>query len=259
MEKGMADFCDVNWGMVLDAVGLEVVMEATRITSVPHPSSGQVRDLFRLPRAVVAEALKFVEQHASACLRSRQEVPSMPIPDPWDAKRRQTLDVQVLRGITQMARLAKQHWGISKQEAAVSQSAARLDLLSEVASQWEAGQRSYYQALQKGDANPPVSTDKQKATKANATGKRPRKRGKTTEERLQDLLSTPSGCGQILGAETIDGIAALIDRSHGSVAGSSAWKKRIKSMLETLEVTSAIERLKYDDERLDRRSDRRRK
>ena len=259
MESRLADFCDVVWQRTLDAAIVAVGIKATSAVAVVPPSVEEMIGLTRLPRLLIEEAVGFAKQHAEVCLLSLGDVPSMPVPDPWDAQRQSDLEARVRRSIGQMIRLGQKHWGFSKDEAAVSQCAANTKLLGEVASQWEAGKRAYHKALQKGEATSSIPNKNLKEAKKKAGNKGRRNRGKTVEEALQDLLRTPEGVKSIFAARTIDGIADLIGFSHGSVAGSVAWRKEIKPMLVTLKSARCLARVEYDERRHHRRSDRRRK
>jgi hypothetical protein len=251
MEGTLADFSDVVWQSMLDAASVEALMKATSAVSAASASVEDMIALVRLPRVLIEEAVGFAKQHAKVCLLSLADLPSMPVPDPWDAKRKADLEARVRRSIGQVLRLAQKHWGFSKEQMAVSQWAASTELLGDLASQWEEGQRAYHKALQNCDAR---SATKQKVTAEKPTKKRRRKRDKTVEETLQELFGTPDGLRKLVEARTIDGIAGLIGVSHGAVGGSKTWP-RIKKKVDEAKWNA---RLEYED-RCDRKPDRRRK
>jgi hypothetical protein len=257
MTSTPADFCEVVWEQVMDMACVDVVMQATAITSAPPQSPEQMAEVFRLPRAVIAEAVDFTERYAAACLEARRDVPSLPIPDPWDAPRRASSEKRVTQAIGRIAQLAERNWALRHPTALVSASNARTTLLCELASRWEQGQRAYHQALQRCNATIPPSTGK--VTTAKAKEKRPRKRGDTTDERLAALRSSPDGVKQILAAGNSTGVGKLIGRCRSAVVSSVVWKTKIKPLFDTLKTDAKYQRLEFEDRRQDRRSDRRRK
>jgi hypothetical protein len=259
MEGALSDFCDVGWQSMLDAASVEALIKATSAVSAAPASVEDMIALVRLPRVLIEEAVGFAKQHANVCLLSLADLPSMPVPDPWDEKRKADLEARVRRTIGQVLRLAQKHWGFSKEQMAVSQCAASTELLGEVASRWEEGQRAYHKALQKCDTATVLPSRGAKAVKEKAAQKRPWKRGKSTDERLAELIGSPEGLEKIFAAKTVDGVAALIKRSHGAVADSPIWKKKIRPMFERLKAENAYSRLEFEERRLDRRSDQRRK
>jgi len=253
MEKQLADFCEIEWQRMLDATSLEVVLEANAIVSAPAETVEAVITLFRLPRALIKEATAFARENAEACLRSRHDVPSMTVVDPWDARRRAMLEERVCLVLDRLVRLTERHWGLPKEATAFSRYNATTDLLREVASKWEQGQLAYHQALQKCDTNANQVDRLIQKTEVPTSRKRPlQKRGDTTEERLRGLLNTQDGVRSILAAGTVDGVASLIHRSHGSVAGSVAWKMEIKPLLERLKAERVYARLECEERRRDR-------
>ena len=254
MTKRLSDYCDVNWNAALEVACLEAVMAATKMTSAPPTSIAEMIGVFRLPQSVIAEAIAFTQQHAAACLEARKDLPSMPIPDPWDSQRLAAVDAGIRRCIDRIAGLAEHKWGVSRQLSAVSRSAAKTEVLSDLAARWEIGQRVYHQELQECNtsAAPPVVSPDETSSKPQR-GKRRRKRHLTTDERLKELASSPEGRRQILAAGKIDGVADLIGRSHGAVAGSPAWKKTIKPLLDAERAERRIARLEWDERRQDRR------
>ncbi len=253
MTKRISDYCDVIWTTVLDVACLDAVTAATKIMSAPPTSIEEMIGVFRLPRSVIAEATDFTERHAAACLESRKAFPAMPIPDPWDLQRLAAVDACIRGCIDRIARLAEQNWGLPRQSSAVSRSAAKMEVLSELADRWEIGQRAYHQELQNCNAtrSPPIAAPD--ATSKPQRGKRRRKRHGTTDERLKELASTTEGRQAILAAGTSERIGKLIDRSHAAVAGSSVWKKKIKPLLDANKTEQKLARLEWDERRSDRR------
>ena len=253
MGKRLSDYCDVAWDAVLTVACLDAVTAATKITSAPPMSVEERIGVFRLPRSVIAEATDFTERYAAACLEARKDFPAMPIPDPWDRQRLASVDAGIRRCIDRIVRLAEQNWGLSSQESAVSRSAAKMEVLSDLADRWELGQRAYHQDLQNCHTatSPPIASPD--ATSKPQRGKRRRKRHGTTDERLKDLVSSEDGRRSILAAGTSERIGELIDRSHAAVAGSPVWKKTIKPLLDTLKAEKKYARFELEERRQDRR------
>jgi hypothetical protein len=249
MEGTLADFSDVVWQSMLDAASVEALMKATSAVSAASASVEDMIALVRLPRVLIEEAVGFAKQHAKVCLLSLADLPSMPVPDPWDEKRKADLEARISRTIGQVLRLAQKHWGFSKEQMFVSQYAASTELLVDLASQWEEGQRAYHKALQKCDA---PSATKQKAATGKPTKKPRRKRRKSVEDALQELLGTHEGRREVLAAGSIEKIRLLVRFSHGAVAGSKAWKKTIKPMLDRLREECKYARMEYEERRSDR-------
>jgi hypothetical protein len=253
MEKRLADFCEIEWQWMLDAACVELVSEATSVVAAQCQTVASRVEFFRLPRAVIEEATAFVQENAEACLLSREEVPTMPVADPWGTSRRRNLESRVCQLIDQLVGLTELHWGLPKEATAFSRYNATTVLLREVASKWEKGQRAYHQALHKCDTNANQADRLIQKTEVPTSRKRPlQKRGDTTEERLRRLLNTQDGVRSILAAGTVDGVASLIRRSHGSVAGSAAWKTEIKPLLERLKAERVYARLECEERRRDR-------
>ena len=260
MTSTLSDFCEVVWDQVMDMACLDVVMQATAITSAPPQSPEQMAEVFRLPRAVIAEAVDFTERYAAACLEARRDLPSMHIPDPWDAPRRASLEKRVTQAIARIARLAERDWALRYPAALVSASNARTTLLRELASRWEQGQRAHHQALQKCKAtNTQAKLESMRVSKQNPQKGKPKQRDKSIKELLQELVDTQEGREKLLAARTVDGIAALIKCSHGAVAGCPVYKRKVRPILDTNKWQEKNARIEFDDRRLDRRSDRHRK
>jgi len=259
MTNTLSDFSDVAWEAVHNIGFLEAVVKADEITATPAQSVDEARGLFRLPRSLVDDVIDFTENYAAACLSTRRELPSMPIPDPWEARRHDFTAASIRGCIDNIARIAERKWSFDRQTAMAGCRAATSELLGDLARRWEAGKRAYYQAVQ-GDTTTIKSCDKKPDTRrAKVVEKRRGSRGKTTDERLEELANSEEGLRKAFARPTIDGVAALIDRSHGAVAGSPVWKKKIQPHLEALKTMAAATRRAQDDERHHRKSDRRRK
>ena len=253
MEKQLADFCDIEWERMLDATCLEVVLEANAIVSAPAETVEAFTGLFRLPRALIKEATAFARDNAEACLRSRHDVPSMPLVDPWDARSRASVEERICLVLTRLARLAEHHWGLSGRATRVSQYVAKGELLRELAASWEEGQRAYHRALQAGDGAPPRSASDCPGAGDNSTGKQRRgRRGQTTEERLKELIASDGGWERIFAARTAVGVGKLVRRSHASVVGTRAWKEKIYPQLCAGKSMAKYHRLEREERRRDR-------
>lgn len=253
MEKQLADFCEIEWQRMLDATSLEVVLEATALVSAPAETVEAVTSLFRLPKALIKEATAFARENAEACLRSRHDVPSMTVVDPWDVRRRAMLEERVCLVLDRLVRLTERRWGLSGRATQASQYVATGELLREVAAGWEEGQRAYHRALQAGDGAPPRSPNDGSGAGDNSTGKKRRgRRGETTEERLKELMASDGGWGRIDVARTAARVGKLIKRSHASVVGTRAWKEKIYPRLRGQRAMAKYDRWEREERRRDR-------
>ena len=253
MEKQLADFCEIEWQRMLDATSLEVVLEANAIVSAPAETVEAVTSLFRLPQTLIKEATAFARENAEACLRSRRDIPSMPVVDPWDARRRAILEERVCLELDRLVRLTECYWGLPGRATRASQYVAKGELLREVATSWEEGQRAYHRALRAGDGAPSRSPSDSPWTGDNRRGRRPgRKRGDTTEERLKGLIASDGGWERIFAARTAVGVGKLVRRSHVSVVGTRAWKEKIYPQLCAGKSMAKYHRLEQEERRRDR-------
>lgn len=253
MEKRLADFCDIEWERMLDSTSLEVVLEAQAIVSAPPETVEAVTSLFRLPRALIKEAIAFAQESTEACLRSRHDVPSMPVVDPWDARRRSSVEERVRMALDRLASLTEQRWGLSGEATQASSYIAKGELLREVAAHWEAGHREYHRALQAGDGTPPRSPSGGPGACDNRLDKKPRRRrGDTTEERLKKLIASGDGWVRIIAARTSAGVGKLVKRSHAAVVATRAWKDKIYPTLVSHKAMAKCNRWEQEERRRDR-------
>jgi hypothetical protein len=253
MAKRLSDYCDVAWDAVLDSACLDVATTANKIMSSPPLMAEDMIDVFRLPRSVLVEATAFTEQHAAACLWSRKRFPTIPIDDPWNARRMATLQARIRECIARVALLAKQKWPMSGQQVAVSRSTAQSQLIGELTARWEDGQRDYHKALQKCDAaqsrSPAASTTSSRELSDTKGG---RHQGGTTEERLRKLMASEGGWEKIRACRTASQVGKLIKRCHSSVVGTKAWKQKIYPELIAQKIVAKAARWEQEERRRDR-------
>jgi hypothetical protein len=251
MTNTLADFCEVAWEQVIDMACFNVAMEATAITSARPDSPEQMAGVFRLPRAVITEAVDFTERYAAACLEAKRDVPSLPIPDPWDARRRAALEKQVTHAITRIAQLAEHNWALPHRTAIFSGRNARTTLLRELAGRWEQGQRAHHQSLHNGETAP--SQTQPALLGANeGTPKKRKRRGPTTEERLKELIASEGGWEKIKACRKAADVGRLIKRSHASVIATRSWQKEICPELKGQRDMARYHRHEREERRRDR-------
>jgi hypothetical protein len=253
MERRLADFCDSEWQRMLDAACLEAVVEANTIVSMPAGTVETITGLFRLPRAVIKQAIAFAQENAGACLRARQDVASLPVADPWDARRQAVLGEQIGRVLDRLALQVEHRWGLTSRVTKVLQYVAEGDLLRELAASWEEGQRAFHQALQAGGGGaPPSPIAVLKENRETPGNKKRRKRGGKTEDRLNDLMASDGGWQKIRACRTAKEVGKLVDRCHGSVVGTEAWKQKIYPDLRAQKDMAKYHRLEQEERRRDR-------
>jgi hypothetical protein len=253
MEGRLADFCDAGWQLTLEAASVAVVIKATSMVATAPQSIEDMIGVSRLPRVLITEAVEFVKANAEACVLARAALPSMPVRDPWDEKRKAELEKRVLRSVGQVLTLAQKHWGFSREQTSVSRCAASTELLTEVARQWEDGRRAYYKALQKCDAVTGREPTEGSAVAGRQVAKRTRgKRGPTAEAALREVIKTEGGWLRIFAAGTDVKIGALIGKKRGAVIRTTVWKQEIKGRLKMLRAERQATRREIDERRCDR-------
>lgn len=249
-SRTLADFSDSVWDACCRCVAIEIVGEAER--AVLGPLSVQaVEAFFSLPRRLLDETSRFAEEHAEVCLAVRQEIPGMPIPEPWSWDRQQQVVALIDRLQQALKGLAQQHWGLTPTEAGFLAYEQGSRIKRATAARWEQGLREYYLAQRShGEENPGRAVPKTKAKPA-----RPRRaRGKqTTEQILRQKLSTHEGRNELLAAGSARHIAIAIGRSESSVKMSEAWRSDVHPLLDSAKSMAKMARMEWDERRRDRK------
>ena len=255
-EERLSDYSDVAWQAVLRESALAVTAEASeRIKKII--GGLEERDLFvevvRLPRQIIGEAVHFESKHASCCLRSKQELPSRPLPDPWSQARKKGLRKEVLECIERVLKQAVHYGLILEDHVSFSRSSASLELFGEIEKEWDDGERNYYGAFQEvGEAAKSADVPANMPSAPVHKKKRRRKRGKSIEARLAELMRTVEGRERLLAAGNSKEIGRIVDRCGSAVRNSEVWKVKVKPLLEMNKAYAKLARYENEERRQDR-------
>lgn len=255
-KERLSDYSDLAWSAVLQSEELNAAVKIperlNRVATGQDPFE-TIFEILRMPRKLVVEAVVFEEKHGSLVRRMKMHLPLFPVPEPWSSARKQSLRAAVYEMVGRACKQALSIGVIAEEQARISKSAVVSELLCEIEQSWESGQRHHYESLQKRNSDTSAEVPAAPVGEKSETSKRRRRTGKTTNERLLDLMSTPEGRKKILAAGSIDRIAKVIDRSHAAVGGSPVWKKKIKPLLQGSRAVAKAVRLEWDERRQDRR------
>ena len=248
----LSDYSDIAWHAVLREKALDVTVETAKslkITIDGSKTAELAQEILRSPRKIIVTAGEFESNHAACYHKIKRDVPLMPVTEPWSQERKKGLQKEVIDCIKRVLTQAVNQAVIRKEHVNVSSSGITSELLGEIEKSWEQGRRKHYEASQDSDVSNPLPAQLLKVTESRGR----KKKGKpSTEELLKELVSTKAGREKIIAARTIDGIADLIGRSHGSVAGTTIWREKIKPMLDRLKAEEKLARYESDERRQDR-------
>lgn len=194
-EERLSDYSEFAWQAVLRENTLEVAVEAEagfKRVAVGEESVKPVSVLLRLPKKIVDEAVAFEAKHAECCRKTKCDLPTMPVPEPWSEARKNGLQKEVFECVERVTKQAVNQGLIYQLQAAILKSGVTSELLGEIERAWEEGLRQHHIASLKDDAKVLARNKKSSLTATGRQLKKLRKEeGITIEEQLRKLWDCP--------------------------------------------------------------------
>jgi hypothetical protein len=239
LAVSLADFSPAKRRQLYDCVTLQVMCEVEDALRSPPSSPLTIQRVYRLPHALIAAGEDLAHSYTAACDATAAAFPGRPVPDPWGEGAEGEMVAALARAEQLIERRVVAQWGVPAGEAAVLASIAFAELRDWVAHVFEEGRNARWTAPP-GDVSQP-----------NIARAKPRRvlRGKTTDERLLELVGTDEGRHAALAARNMTAVGRLIDRSHGAVGASPVWKKQIKPLRDAGRAYAMAARQERDAER----------